>query len=342
MEFLAGNEKRFAEFISKLTDKDKIAILAHNDGDSVCSAIMASRILGEIDYINFLDYKHGMFKLIAPELKKRKINKIIIMDLSVDSEIENIKELEKFAELFIIDHHVFLNDLNSDKTVFIKTESKFPASYVCYKLFSKIQKIPSWIAVIGTLSDMSYHYTKETADKIFDDFDFEGERKNLINEVMILGGAIIYFRGNEKEVFDITKNMKSSEEIKELEKFSKIVDKEIDYFLEMFKKNHEEYKDLIWYYFKPRFAITSALSTKVSLENEDKTIVLVVEFEGLLRISSRRQDKKVDCVKLLQESIKGIPDSNAGGHVAAAGGRIPIRYLNKFKENLFKVYNTLR
>lgn len=49
MKFLAGSEKRFFDFISNLTDKDKIALLSHNDGDGIVSALIASKVLGKID-----------------------------------------------------------------------------------------------------------------------------------------------------------------------------------------------------------------------------------------------------------------------------------------------------
>ena len=39
IEFLVGSEKRFAEFISKLNEKDKIAVISHSrDIDGIVSA----------------------------------------------------------------------------------------------------------------------------------------------------------------------------------------------------------------------------------------------------------------------------------------------------------------
>ena len=128
MEFLAGNEKRFSDFISNLTDKDKIGILTHNDGDGVCSAVIAAKVIGNVDYIKFLDYSPDIIKSLIDELKKRKINKLIILDFVVENDLGSIKEIEKFAEILIIDHHVFVQDINSEKTVFIKTKSISPSS----------------------------------------------------------------------------------------------------------------------------------------------------------------------------------------------------------------------
>ena len=53
--------------------------------------------------------------------------------------------------------------------------------------------------------------------------------------------------------------------------------------------------------------------------------------------SARRQDFKVKMNELLEEAVKGIPDSSAGGHIPAAAGSIPKSYEDRFKENIVKI-----
>ncbi len=55
-----------------------------------------------------------------------------------------------------------------------------------------------------------------------------------------------------------------------------------------------------------------------------------------LRISARRQDYKVKMNNLMEKSIKGIPNSNAGGHIPAAAAKIPKRFRGKFRKNLLR------
>ena len=69
-----------------------------------------------------------------------------------------------------------------------------------------------------------------------------------------------------------------------------------------------------------------------------KTIILLqILPRGRLRFSARRQDCKVKVNDLLVEAVKGIPDSNAGGHAPAAAGSIPRQYAKKFKNNVIAI-----
>jgi oligoribonuclease NrnB/cAMP/cGMP phosphodiesterase (DHH superfamily) len=341
MEFLAGSEKRFFEFISSIEDKDKVALLTHNDGDGVVSAAIVSKVVGKTEYIDFLYYNPDMLKPFVENLKKMKINKIIITDLSVDNELESIKELEKFANILIIDHHESRKDLNSVRTVFMRVPTEYPAAYVCYTLFSKIQKIPEWLAALGILSDKTHRYRKENAEQVFPDFNIRG-KENLFDTVMNLSMALVYFKGKEKKIYDMLINSKSPEELSSLEKYRKAIEKELSSYMKDYESSKEEFKDLVIYKFKPKHSITSILVNLISVKDANKTFIFIAEIDSELHVSSRRQDGKVDCVRFLQESIKGIPNSTAGGHKPAAGARVPSVYLKKFKENLIRVYSMLQ
>ena len=338
MEFLIGSEKQFIEFMSNLEAKDKIALVSHNDVDGICSALIVSNVVGGAESIEFLGYSYNMLAPLVERFKKSKINKVVITDLAIDREAESIKKLEKFADILIIDHHELLSDLNSKKTTMIKTISGLPASYVCYKLFSKINKIPSWIGIIGTLSDNIHKYDSQNADELFDDFEFDSERGNFYDKAILLSNAMMYFRGNELKVFDLIKDIKDFSELDKLKEYSDSIEEEIKYFLEDFEKNKEERGDLVFYPFNPKYPITSALINILSVKDKDKTYVFVTERKGLVRVSSRSQRGDVDCPELLRKASAGIPNAVAGGHFKAAGATIPSQYLNKFRENLFKAY----
>jgi single-stranded DNA-specific DHH superfamily exonuclease len=159
IKFLVGNEKRFYDFISKLNEKDKIALVSHNDADGMASAVIAAKVLGKVEYLKFTSYNPESLESIVAEMKEKKINKAIVTDLSMDE--VNLGEMAKFAEVLAIDHHMFRNDLNSDRVVYIKSPSEYPASCMCHYLFSKIQAIPGWIAALGIASDRvdRYHNT---------------------------------------------------------------------------------------------------------------------------------------------------------------------------------------
>lgn len=337
MNFLAGNEKRFLDFMSNLTEKDKIAIISHIDLDGLASAVIASKVI-KADYINFLAYGKDVLKPVIDEFKKRGINKIIFLDFVVSS--EDIKNLEKFAEILVIDHHAFDLDLNSGKTVFIKTETKFPATYSCYYLFSKLGKIPTWIAALGVLGDM-IHYTEENYKDLFKDYSL-GEPIEIWNEMKNTGLALIYFKDKKEEVYNIMMKAKNLDDLGVLKKYADKIREEIDEQMKNYEKNKEVHGDLVFFYFElKKHDITAALVNMLNKKNKDVTYVFVSKSKEEMRVSARRQDRKVDCIKLLAGSLKNIPDSGSGGHIPAAGGFFPAKYLGKFKENLIKEYSLI-
>lgn len=341
MKFLAGDEKRFSEFMAGLTEKDKIGVIAHDDGDGVGSAVIASKVIGNVDSVCFYDYLHGQFLLILDEIKKKKINKVFVLDLNLPE--QDILELAKISEVLLIDHHPFEKDLNSDRIVFIKSDSG-AACYMCYYLFSKIQEVPQWIASIGTLSDTTHRYSEQRIDEFFKDFGFS-KIDNLWKKTFDLSFALIYFNGKTKAIYDLLMNAKSFFELG-MEKYADIVRKEFDKVLKDYEKNKEEHGNLIYYYFEPEYAIKVLVVNKLSVENYDKTFIFVQKIKNedslSFEISSRNQSGSVNCPDLLKKAREGIPDSSSGGHFKAAGGRIPVGYLEKFKENLIKAYKELK
>lgn len=338
MKFLAGSESRFFEFISNLNEKDKVAIISHTDGDGIGSAVIASRVVGDPALIYFYGYDPGGLLEIVDKMKKKKINKAIFLDLNpLESEIHKI---EKFADILLIDHHPFDKDLNSSKVWFIKGDCD-AASYMAYYLFSKIQKIPEWIAAFGTLSDTTYKYSEDTINEFFKDFGFS-KIDGLWENTFDLNLLLVYFKDNLEKAYDILMNAKDLDD-SEAKKLSEIVKEEYKKIISEFESKKESYGDLIFYYFEARFDVKTLAINILSVENYNKTLVFAEQLKGekYLRISLRRQDGKVDCPRLLKKSVAGMNYSNAGGHFKAAGAGVLSRDLEKFRENLLREYKKL-
>lgn len=242
MNFLAGDEKRFFDFMSNLNEKDKIAVIAHDDGDGVGSAILASKVIGKPDFVWFYDYSPGQFLPMLNEIKKKKINKVFILDLNLPE--NEIKEIAKISEVLVIDHHPFEKDLNSERIIFIKADCG-AACYVCYYLFSKIQKVPEWIAAMGTLSDTSpWKYNESSLNGFYENFEFK-KIENLWGKTLDLSFALTYLGGKTEQVYDLLMNAKNFDEL-EIEKYAGIVREEFESKLEEYKNKKEEYGDLIF------------------------------------------------------------------------------------------------
>lgn len=334
MDLIYGTEKRFYEFTSNLTDKDKIAIIAHHDLDGITSAVIASKVIGNPELVIISGYNINFDKLIA-KLKEKKINKILVLDFNIFENKERLKKFN-FPEILIIDHHQYEEDLNSERVTLIKAETEYPASYMCYYLFSKIQTLPSWIPALGTLSDTIYAYNPETAINVFRDFNLP-DKINLWNYVKNLNYALIYLKNKEEQIYNLILKAKSIEELKIMDKYKEKVIGEVEKQLDNFEKNKEEFKDLIYFYYKPRYDVGRELINTGSVKYFNKTLIIVQEFKGEINIGARRQDKKVDCSQLLKQATKDIPNSSAGGHMPAAGGEILPNYVEKFKTNLLRL-----
>ncbi len=346
----AGLLKKFRKFCKSLSTKDNVAILHHEDVDGLCAGTIASRavekLCGKKPKIS-IPFQYGR---MAPEglsalLEKNRINKLICVDLGLDSFPEIVFSAEKFCEILILDHHKIYRDLNSDKTVFLKTQffsKKEPSSYVASKfsfdLFMKVSDISEcdWIACVGILGDMSFKawkpFFRKTEKKRKTSFKELDRIRELIEAVETISPKDFSALAKEFLNANSPKQILSGRFMKHLKKF----EKEISFFEKDFEKNSESFPEieLIYYEIEPKFDVKSALINRVSQKNPSKTIILMQKRNGMGNFSARRQDFKVKMNELLENAVKGISNGSAGGHIPAAAGRIPLNSISKFKKNL--------
>ena len=341
-EFLAGSEKRFGNFISNLNDKEKIALISHcADLDGIVAAKVANRVINA-DFIKFVDYDDINLGL-AKELKDNKIKKIIMTDLSINNS-EFIKEAEKFADILIIDHHLFSSDLNSGKTFFMNSEG-FCASYLSYYLFSKIQNIDKidWLVACASVSDWCYfknqNFMKNTYEKYRDKFipTIEGIRESerfwkLQDDLSL---AIIYFEDNVKRVYDLIGE--DFGDIGNLGRYISEVRKEINENLDEFEREKKEIRDGYFWELDTKFRIKSYLINFFSSRFINKTLIFGNVDDNIYTISSRRQDGKVNLPELMKGLIEGFEGANSGGHFKAAGAFVKLEDKEEFERRLFNL-----
>jgi single-stranded DNA-specific DHH superfamily exonuclease len=326
-EFIIGNEKLFSEFISELGE-EKIIILSHKaDPDGIVSAKIINEVI-KADEIRLLDY-HEIDLKLAEELKKKKFNKAIISDMSPDEEF--IKELEKFCEILIIDHHPPKKDFNSKKTTYFCTKSSFCAAYNCYYLFSKIENLEKWDWLVASacISDWCYTDNEKWMSDVHKKYNLiyeptiSGIKKSRLFDLAIdLAYAIIYYRAKlrvENIIFELKEDYLN---IGDSKKYAEIIAKEIKINIEKFEKDKIEIRDGYYYEFKSEFPIKSALGTHISEKLQNKTIIIGQNKDNSINLTARRQDGKVDMNKLLYECTKGFEDGSGGGHYKASGGYI--------------------
>lgn len=335
---LNGNEKRFIDFISRLNEKDKIALISHNDIDGIAAAKVANEVL-HADILRFVAYRDLDDKLIE-ELKKSRANKVVFTDLNFTS-ADFIRNIEKFAEILIIDHHKFSEDYNSKRTVFLNSQG-YCAGYLCYLLFSKAQDIGhlDWLVACSCISDYMYFNNQEWMRWIFsrygDEFVVENEQIRKSGTFWDLQSdlslALVYFKDNVKKVYDSIGDKFGS--IGDLKEYAVLVQNETEASSEKFMNERVEIPGGYFWEVKSKFSVREILINILSFREPHKTFIFSHCIDDFCMISSRRQDKAIDLPVFLNKLIEGFERSGAGGHVPAAGAQFPKSYLSEFKRRL--------
>ncbi len=343
--------KAFDGFMRSIKPEDRVLLVYHRDTDGLCSALVVSKALEKLrgkpaDFVESAEYAE--FPAILKKARALKPSRIICADLSIDQRKEIIHELESIAPLCVIDHHKLYNDLQSDRTVFIKAQmlseldgSRYPASKLSFDLCSRVADLSKekWIACVGILGDMGYTQWKEFVDSTakelklaLNDFEFLKSLVNAVETVAPQNFHELFTEFNSKNVKELLESP--------LGRYRKTLMDSLTKWRVDFKENAEFYPELEFYFyvFKPELELKSALIDSLSREFPGKNLIVVIDRGGpMLRFSARRQDFKVEMNDLLEEAVKGIDGGEAGGHIPAAAGSIPRKKLNVLKENLIRI-----
>lgn len=347
MEFIYGQEKRAINFLKTITEKDKVAIFSHTDVDGfVAGRVMHEAIPAEI--IQFLDYSPKLVSNLIPLIEEKKIKKVIFTDLNLEQNRADVKRLAGIAEILIIDHHEYSEDLNSEKVIFMKTPSTTCASYTAYCLLTKISGFTleklDWLVGAAVIADYTFESHQEFIKKIEEKYHFSDQAKtnrqafhsDLGKIAITLSNAIIYFDDKTNEFYYLFKKMKTMKDLSLIEKYANTVQEEIDKVISDFEQYHETKNELFYYLASVNYGITSAISTILSGKYPNNTIIFLADYgKEIIKISARRQDGKVNLPLLLGKCLDGLRETTFGGHVKAAGGSFLKRDLEKFKKRLF-------
>tara|TARA_Y100000034_G_scaffold117993_1_gene158195 strand:- start:9151 stop:10194 length:1044 start_codon:yes stop_codon:yes gene_type:complete len=343
VNFMVGSEKRFADFIKDL-GKEKVAWISHTDQDGIGAVRVGNEVV-KADIVKFLSYGDLNDRLVE-ELREAKVKKIIFSDLFIKKK-EFVSKLEKFADLLIIDHHIFRDDLNSEKTVFMNAQGHC-ATYLVYYLFSQIQDLEKldWVVCCACVSDFLYLENKEWMSSVYkkygDEFELEGRYARRNGKIWDLqykiSLGIIYYSEDLKKVYDSLGSNFS--DIGELADKGEEVQRELDLFLEKFELGKKEFSTGYFWEVdpKPKHKIKALLANIIAERYQDKSIILAGEnSDGYFTFSARRNDLKEDMNLLLKGLTDDIEGGSGGGHVPAAGGMVPLDKKEEFIRKLMSL-----
>jgi len=345
---------RFDEIVKSFSAKDRMALMHDLDADGISSGAItynAIKLLrGKAPDI-VVTQAHKTIEVLPKSislLKKKKINVFVSIDSALDQNVEALEKVEKVVDkILIIDHHKDYAPKGIKKTFIIKPQfvseiepSRYPSAKFAFDLFSRhldMQRY-SWVVCIGLMGDNQLSQWKEFVEKSAAEHgttvDEIWKATEIITAVETLAPAklqkLLLLLANSVHPIEII----NSEFAKYLDKLNSMLDK----LMAEFKKKRVVYdtQELVWFEFKARAGIKSALINKVSNTFFPNRTVIFVQDSGdkFLHFSARRQDFKVKMNELLENAVKGFKDAGAGGHIPASAGRIRKRDLKEFKKRI--------
>jgi len=353
--------KKSIDFIKKNSNK-KTVIIFDTDGDGIGAATILVKTFERIfnKTPKTIPANHSLLftnKDIFQEIKKKGFDTVITVDMAVDEKPDYILKLAKKSKILIIDHHQIHKNLNKYENILhinpilwkIKIPShKYCTSKIVYDICKELKNIEDldWLVGIGIVNDKCEDVWNNFLNKIYKKYDISLSKLKLINNMITSGyyhsgieGVKIGYKAclEASSPIDILKTKNTSS--KKLKKFYDIIEREIILTMENWKKNAEiiENKKLIILKLGTKFSISSPISTKISFEKPNYTIVVTRKKGKMTYISLRRQDKKVNCGKIAATVTKGLKNSSGGGHKPAAGIHIMSKDWKTFRNRIINL-----
>lgn len=351
-------------FLRGITKDDRVGVLYDDDGDGMSAAasviIGVERLTGKPPFLvkSFEHTPSYIDDLLPQKMQAEGVTKLITVDKTVDQKSEDfMKALEKVCPVLVIDHHKIYNNYSSPRFTMIKphliweTEpSSFPTAILAYTLFSTVIDLSDkdWIPCIGIVSDSAYSRWKDFVDASAQKWGLDPVKEDndpFESPFGILSGMIyctqILSSYQLPELLDLLVGANHPNDILSsgFRSLVNVVDDEVKEWMERLKKDIQLFPEieLALAVVKPRHAIKSLLINKLSRERFSNWNLLILQEVAngtRVTLSARRQDFKIPMNEMLEVAVKEFPESNAGGHIPAAGGIIRKEDEEKFIENV--------
>lgn len=340
LDFVCGSKEEFREFLNKITPEDNCIIFTHVDLDGISSAFFLEKILENqnknLVEIKFLDYNLNLRDELAIELKQKKISKVFICDLGLDSShLEDFEYLRREFDVFLIDHHPLNNSV--EKKNILKTHLFDCASMIVYFLAKDFFDVEEWdwLLCATMFSEFSYNKTEN--------FEFMQKRYPLItldNLSLSVPGiigrkifnALVYYKSDIKKVYEIVKN----KNLEELDDINQIIEDEINFHVEKFSNEAilNKEKSIYFYELDSKFQIASVVATLISKIKPESLILILEKEKNNYKISGRNQGGNFNVGEIMIKAVSNLEGAKGGGHPPAGAARFNFEDLEKFKQNI--------
>ncbi len=352
--------ERVDDFLRNITKEDRVCIIHDTDPDGVCSAVIIAKCIErlrgkKIELRIPLDKKqYGITNYMKKKIKTKKITKLITTDFSAEHDIPVLKEIEKQADILIVDHHKLYADYKSNKTTLYKPQyfttiepSTYCTAKLAYDAASRVTDVSDldWMAATACIADIATAPWKKWLSNVFKKYKVKMKKELFQTGIGQVAATIssteVYDVKLVPQCYDVFYTAKKPADIltSKLGKYKKVIDKELKKHLAWFEKKAEKHGDLRIYELVSLYRVHSPLSTILGLKHPHKTVIIINKTGNPISISARRHDRKIAVNNLLESAIKGFAGANAGGHAPAAGAGFHKKYLSTFKKRLIKWKN---
>lgn len=341
-----------------ISTKDRVALLHDKDPDGVSAGVIITRTLARLRGKGpdlRLNAPRNIYSL-TPEhverMRRRKINVLIVTDISADHEPHLVRKVARFARVIIIDHHKQYTKFAERNITVIKPQllqdtfepAGWCAAKFSYDLGSRLVDLSDcdWLAAVGSIADIATKQWKPWLAKVMRRHKVKGHkdlfRTTLGRTAVTINNALVYSLSTMPQVFRVCLDAKGPRDVIEspLKRYHGRIEREIAKWVRQMPRKAEHWpkKQLVIYTVTPDYNIKSTLSTILALKHPHTTLILLSRDRSIVSISARRNDKKVAMNNLLECAIAGIKGASAGGHIPAAGGRLPAKDVPRFKKQI--------
>ncbi len=340
MESLESIKLKISEFLV-LDEPKKIAIIADNDEDGITAALNMVLFLKDRHNVKtyFFD-RHLAKEKFAEDLRLFSPDKTIFLDLGGDFVEEALTDIADYTKEFVsIDHHNGVKTYAGAKFEFLKIDPDLfskvdPSKYAVSKMVFDIFGGNDWATAVGIIGDSAAEQWKEFIDEVRDKYALTFEQ--LFDIMSTIVTIRTQHRGMRDELFNYLCVIDSPEKIFETDfyKLKKEFDKTLEEVRVDYEKNAERFPeyDLVFYFAKDN--IVNPIINPLAKQNKNLTIIFYKKVGGLVNLSLRRGDFKVNLPELIKYAISEEPSASGGGHVPASGASFPAPYLETFKERV--------
>ncbi|HPP86991.1 MAG TPA: hypothetical protein PLM75_03910 [bacterium] len=345
MFYVEGNQSvylyqqhKIKVFLENIQKKEEVLIAYHGAAAGEISALYMllylrkERKIKDIHLYNFAELRLKEFEELKKIIKKKKIDKLIIL--------EGFSLPEYYAEFndFAINIDSHFNDKEPIATFLNPISAKFtPVPSTCLVVYDLLKEyIPEkykWLAAIGSIMD----YNSEAASRIIED---EIDKVKKLPDIRYTFWCCQYIqKWGDKIIEKLYENPsisvleKDKELIKRRDKFLKKINEHIEEIKSKYKKGPIYYEVI-----SDEFRLTSPLASFLLDIYPDKLIFVVEKFKDsdIVRISARYRNPEVNLGKISQKLAKNFNETDAIGYKETVSFRTHKKYVKKIFDTLSK------